>query len=53
MMHFIVYSIVIFICVYGVINRICECIESCSVNKAISTIDEDTLTNLFGRGGKK
>lgn len=53
MMNFIVCSIVVFICVYGVVSRICECIESCSVDKAISTIDENTLSNLCGRGGKK
>lgn len=26
---------VIYLCTYGIINRICNCIEKCSTNKAI------------------
>lgn len=28
--------IVIYLCTYGIINRVCNCIEKCSANKAIS-----------------
>ena len=33
--------VIIYICVYGVVNRICKCIEYCSMAKSYGKIAEE------------
>ena len=33
--------VIIYICVYGVVNRICKCIEYCSLAKSYGKVAEE------------
>lgn len=36
--EFVLLFIAVYICVFAIVNRICKCFESCSINKAIAMI---------------
>ena len=44
----IIFGVLIYICVYSIIDRICKCLELRALSKHLS---EDSVDKILGKGG--
>lgn len=48
----VIISLILYICIYALVDRICKCVEHCAINKAFGTYLDNKEIKMTGGTGR-